>query len=231
MVSSLHTVTPSLQTLPYDPIGDFAPITRVAYSPLILVAHPSVPANSVRDLISLAKEKPGQLSFGSAGNGSPSHLAGEAFKAAAGVEMIHVPFKGAGQATSDLVGGHISLIFNNPLSTIPLLKNNSVKAIAVTSAQRSRAVPEIPTIVESGLPGFEITSWWGVLAPPKTPPEVVTKLNGAFTAALRAPDVSSRLAEQGVEPNPDSPDQFAAFIKADVARWGKLVREAGIKAD
>jgi tripartite-type tricarboxylate transporter receptor subunit TctC len=232
VISGLHTTTATLHSkLPYDPVKDFAAITGVASSPLILVVHPSVPARSVKELIAAAKAKPGQLSFGSAGSGAPSHLAGESFKTMAGVDLLHVPFKGAGQATSDLVGGHVSLIFNNPLSTIPLLKAGKVKALAVTSVKRSSALPDIPTVAESGLAGFEVTSWWGVLAPARTPSSIVAKLNAELLKILQMPEVKERLAAQAVEPFTHTPDGFAAFIRADIDRWAKVIKAAGIRAD
>lgn len=232
MISSQHTAAPSLHSkLPYDSVKDFAAITGVVSSPLILVVHPSVPATSVKELIAVAKAKPGQLSFGSGGAGAPSRFAGELFKTMAGIDLLHVPFKGGGQATADLVGGHVSLIFNNALSTIPLLQTGRLRALAVTSGKRSSALPDIPTVAESGLAGFEVISWSGVLAPARTPSHIVAKLNAELLKILRMPDVKERLAAQAVEPFTHTPDDFTAFIRADIERSAKLIKAGGIRAD
>lgn len=227
-----HSINPSLyRKMPYDHVKDFAPITRVAVVPNLLVAHPGVPAKSVKELIALAKSKPGNLSFASSGNGSSVHLSGELFKSMAGVDLLHVPYKGSGPAITDLVGGQVNLMFDNMPSVMPHVKAGRLQPIAVTTAKRSPALPNVPTIAEAGVPGYESTAWFGLWAPAGTPPAVLSKLHAEVAKVLKSPDVVERLSSQGAEPVIDTPEQFAAYIKAETAKWAKVVKESGAQVD
>jgi tripartite-type tricarboxylate transporter receptor subunit TctC len=226
-----HAINPSLYPkLSYDPVMDFAPVALVAAMPNILVVHPSLPIKSVKELITLAKSKPGELNYGSGGVGTAPHLAGELFNHMAGVKMVHIPYKGSGPALTELLGGHLSLMFNTMAQTTPHVKAGTLRGLAVTSAKRSEAIPELPTVAESGLPGYEKVGWFGVLAPAGTPKEIVTKLNIEINKVLNMPDVKGRLASLGSEPTGiTTPEQFAAFIKAEITKWAKVVKESGMK--
>ena len=217
--------------LPYNFIRDFAPITLVGQTPFILVVHPSLPAKNVQELIALAKAKPGSLTFGSAGAGVASHLAGELFKGAAGVDVVHVPYKGQAPATTALLGGEIAYMFNNPITSLPHIKTGKMRAIAVSTASRFPGLPDVPTVAESGLAGFSVGFWLGPLAPAGTPRPIIDKLNRQLVAILRMPDVVERLSAMGVEILATSPDEFARVIKADAAKWARVVKDAGVKAD
>ncbi len=226
------TVNPCLYSkMPYDTVKDFAPVTPVAYQKLILIVHPTVPAASVKELISLAKSKPGQLNFASWGTGSVGHLTGELFKTMAGVDMVHIPYKGSSPAFTDLLGGQVSLMFATIAAGSPHVKSGKLRALAITGAKRSPALPDVPTVAEAGLPGFEIASWNGVFAPAGTPKEIVTKLNTEIVKILSMPDVNERLSALGAEPAGMTPEQFAAIIKADLNKWAKIAKDAGIRLD
>src|SRR5205814_1577990 len=219
---STHAVNVSLYSkMPYDPVRDFAPITLVAITPNVLVVNPSVPANSIKELIAYAKANPGKLSFGSGSNGSAGHLAGELFKTEAGVDMVHVPYKGGAPAMQDLLGGQIQLMFDNLANSMQQVRAGKLKALAVTTEHRSALVPELPTLSEAGLPGFDIYTWWGFMAPAGTPKEIVAKWNAEVTRILKSPEMAAFFAQQGAEPAPDSPEQFAALIKSDIAKYAK----------
>ncbi|MBI3043371.1 MAG: tripartite tricarboxylate transporter substrate binding protein [Betaproteobacteria bacterium] len=227
-----HAVNVNLyRKLSYDPLKDFAPVTRVAVVHEILVVHPSVPATSVKALIALAKSKPGQLTFGSAGNGTPPHLAGELFKSLAGVNILHVPYKGTPLALSDLMGGQITMIFSNILSALPLVKSGKLRALGVSSLKRSHVAPDVPTISESGLPGYQKNSWYGVLAPAGTPNAVIAKLNGTIVAALGVPAVLDRLARQGAEIETSSPEEFRNFIQSEIKRYATIIKNSGLRVE
>ncbi len=227
-----HAVNVSLyRKLPYDPLKDFAPVSRVAELPQVLLVHPSVPATTVKELIAFAKARPGQLSYGSAGSGTPPHLAAELFKSMAGVDLVHVPYKGTPPAMTDLMGGHVMMIFSNMLSALPPVQSKRLRALGVTTLKRARAAPDIPTIAESGLPGFYEISWYGVLVPAATPPAVVAKLNGAITQALRMPAVAATIAQQGAEVTPSTPAEFGDFMRSEIARYAKVVKSSGIKVE
>jgi tripartite-type tricarboxylate transporter receptor subunit TctC len=227
-----HAINASLyKKMPYDTVKDFAPITLVASVPNIVVVNPSVPAKSIKELLALAKSKPGQLSFASSGNGSSIHLSGELFKSMAGVDMLHVPYKGSGPAVADLVGGQVNLMFDNMPSSLPHVKSGRLRAIAVTSAKRSPAAPDLPTIAESGVPGYEAVAWFGVLAPAATPPAIVKKLNAEIIKVLKSPDVAERLSSQGAEPVSNTPEQFSAYIKSEMAKWAKVIKASGAQVD
>lgn len=224
------SINPSLYSkLPFDPIKDFAPITQAVDSTNILSLHPSVPAGSVKELIALAKTKP--LNFGSSGVGGTGHLAGELFNTMAGVKMTHVPYKGGGPAMIDLVGGQVQLVFATAASAVPQIKGGRIKGIAVTTAKRSALMPNLPTISEAGLPGFDANNWYGVLAPAKTPRPIIMRLNSEITKVLAMPDVKNFLFNQGLDPAPGTPEKFGAYIKSETAKWAKVVKASGAKAN
>ena len=221
-----HAINPSLYAkMPYDNIKDFTPISFLAATPNLLVVNKSVPANNVKELIDLAKKQ--QLFFGSSGSGTSIHLSGELFNTMAGVKMQHIPYKGRAEAIPDLLGGRIQMIFDNMPSALPLVQEGKLKAIAVTSAQRSPAAPNIPTIAESGLPGFDATSWFALLGSPGMPRDVQMKINAETLKALALPDVKEKLAKLGLEPNPGTPEALAGLIQAETTKWAKVVKDSG----
>jgi tripartite-type tricarboxylate transporter receptor subunit TctC len=226
------TISMSLYSkLPYNLERDFAPISLVGQTPFILVTHPALAAKNVQELVALAKAKPGALSFGSGGTGVASHLAGELFKSTAGIDVVHVPYKGQAPATADLLGGQISFMFNNPITSLPHIKAGKMRALAVSTGKRFSGLPDVPTVAESGFAGFDVGFWLGTLAPAGTPRAIIDKLNTEMVKILRMPDVVERLAAMGVEVIGNTPDEFARIIKADVVKWGKVVRDSGAKAD
>jgi len=226
------TISVSLYAkLPYSFEKDFAPITLAGLTPFILVTHPSVNAKDTRELIALAKAKPGTLAFGSSGAGTASHLAGELFKSMAQIDVTHVPYKGQAPATADLLGGQIPFMFNNPITSLAHVKTGKLRALAVSTGKRFSQLPEVPTVAESGLPGFDVGFWLGLLAPAGTPRPIVDKLNAAMLKALRDPEVVQRMAGLGVEIIGNSPDDFARVVRSDIVKWGKVVKESGAKAD
>ena len=223
-------VNPGLyKKLPYDPVKDFAPISLVAESPLLVVAHPSLPARSVKELIQLAKSRPGQITYGTGGTGTGGHLTIELFKITAGVDLLHVPYKGVGPALTDVLAGHISLMTSSPISSQPHVKSGRLRGLAVTGRARSPALPEVPTMIESGLVNFESTTWFGVLAPAGTPPAIVTKLNVEINNLLRQPEVREQIGRLGADPAGNTPEQFAAHIKTEIAKWAKVIKAANIQ--
>ena len=229
---STHAVNPSLYPkMPFDAQKDFAPITLVAVTPNVLVVNPSLPVHSVKELIAYAKANPGKLSFGSGSIGSAGHLAGELFKVDAGVDMVHVPYKGAAPAMQGLLAGDTQLMFDNLASAMSQVKAGKLRALAVTTAERSKLAPELPTMAEAGLPGFDISTWYGLLAPAGTPPDIVTKWNADVTAMLRTPDMRERLRAQGAEPAPDTPAEFARFVATAAAKYARIVKTSGAKVD
>jgi len=231
MATVAHSINPGLyKALPYDSIGDFAPVSLVASVPLILLVSPTVPVSNVKELIALAKAQPGKLNNAIA-TGSMPHLAGEMFKKMAGVEIVPVPFKGNSPAYPDLMAGRVQIMFDALSSGLPQVRGGQLKGIAVTSAQRSQAAPDIPTVAESGLPGFEADAWYGVLAPAKTPPAVVDRLNAAIRKAVAMPAVQEKLKGQGYTILVDSPAEFTAYIKSETVKWGKVVKESGATAE
>jgi tripartite-type tricarboxylate transporter receptor subunit TctC len=215
----------------YDPLTDFAPLTRVASNPLVLAVHPGVPVSSTAELIQLAKERPGLLNYGSPGNGTPPHMAGELFKRMAGIEVAHVPYKGGAPALTDLVAGRLTYTIEGPAIQLPQVKAGRLRALAVTSRERVAALPEVPTVAESGVPGYEYVAWTGVAAPAATPKAIIAKLYADIRGVLRSPESREYFAGHGAEAGGESPEEFAAFIRAEHAKWGKVVREAGIKAE
>ncbi len=227
-----HTTTPSIYgKLPYDPVADFAPITLAAAAPLFLVVHPKVPVTTVKELIAYARTRPGEVNFSSAGNGSAGHLAGELFKIMTGVTMTHIPYKGAGPAIIDLIGGQVQLMFAGIVPIDPHFRAGRVRGIAVSSAKRTSAIPQIPTIAESGLPGFEVVGWYGILAPAHTPRAVIDRLHREMLAILATPEIRDRLRNEGAEPVGNTPAEFTEFLKTDIGRWAKVIKQAGAKLD
>ena len=226
-----HAINQSLYPkLAFDPIKDFAPITRVALVPNLLVANPAQPFKTVKELMAYAKANPGKVTFGSSGSGTSIHLSGELFKQMAGVDIQHVAYKGSAPAVNDLLGNHIAIMFDNMPSAISHVKAGKLRPLAVTTAQRSPALPDVPTIAEAGVPGYEATSWFGLLAPAKTPAPIVARLNAVILKALADPDVKKKLLEQGAEPAGETPAQFAAFIGSETVKWGKIVKQSGATA-
>lgn len=227
-----HAINPSLYArMPYDNVKDFAPVILVASVPNVLEVTPSLPVNSVRELIKLAKEKPGQINFASSGSGTSIHLSGELFKTMAGVDMTHIPYKGSAPAITDLIGGQVQVMFDNLPSSLPQIKAGKLRALAVTSVQRAPALPDVPTIAESGLPGFEATSWFGVLAPAGTPPAIIARLNADLGQWLQSPDAREKLLAQGALAAGGSPEAFAAHIRAETEKWARVVKASGAKVD
>ena len=231
IVPLTFTVNPSLYKLPYDPARDLVPVTLVASAPLMLVVHPSVPAKSVAEFIAHAKANPGKLHFGSGGVGSTPHLASEMLKTMAGIQATHVPYKGGGPALADLVGGQIQFMLENIPSTLPYVKAGKLRALALTDLRRSQVLPDLPTLDESGLQGYQIVGWNGLFLPAGTPPAIVDKLHIEVVKALALADMKERLATMGFEGVGDTPQHFAAFVQAEIAKWAKVVKDANIKVE
>lgn len=225
-------ISPSIYKLSFDPVVDFAPITMVAYSPHILVVHPSVPVANTKELIALAKSKPGKLNFAASSLGSAPHLAGIDFAARAGIQWVYIPYKGGAQAITDMAGGQADVMFNGMLATYPHVKSGKLKLLAVSSAKRMSAIPDVPTVAETaGLEGFQTGSWQGILAPPGTPKEIVARLSTEIIKILNTPEMTERLNAQGAEVLTNTPEQFATFIRDEKARWAKVVKAADLKLE
>jgi len=217
--------------LPYDPVKDFSPITLIAVSPNLLVVHPSLPVVAVRDLVALARSKPGAINYASAGNGSPGHLAAEYFKKVAKIDMIHIPYKGATPALTDVIAGQASLYFTSPIAAQPYVKAGRLRQIAVTSAQRFPPLPDVPTVAEAGYPQFDMTSWWGLLAPAGVSREIVARLHADAVKVLNTPDMKERLASQGAMVTTNTPAEFARYIGTEIANWSRIVKESGARLE
>jgi tripartite-type tricarboxylate transporter receptor subunit TctC len=229
---STHAVNPSLYAkMPYDAVKDFVPITMLAITPNVLVVNASLPVNNLKEFIAYAKANPGKLSFGSGSNGSAGHLAGEQFKVDTGTEIVHIPYKGGAPATQALLANDVQFMFDNLANATPQLKAGKIKAIAVTTAQRSKLAPEIPTMAESGMPGFDISTWFGLLAPAGTPKDVVAKWNSEVTKLLNSPEIRERFFALGQEAVPMTSEQFAAFIQSELAKYARIVKASGAKVD
>jgi tripartite-type tricarboxylate transporter receptor subunit TctC len=225
-------INPSLyRQMPFDPSKDLAPITNLLRVPLILVVHPSVPAKNLKELVAHVNGQKGKIQYASAGNGTPQHLTAELFKSTAKLDMIHVPYKGSAPAITDLVGGHVPIMFDSAIAILPHIKSGKVRAIAITSAKRSAALPDVPTFAEAGMPGFESYAWYGFFAPARTPPDIISKLNTTARKVMESPEWQRVLADTGSENVGESPEQFAAFIKAEAAKWAKVVKASGAKID
>jgi len=231
-VTSGYTITPAVYSkLPYDPVKDFAPISLVAQAPFLLLTHPSLPVRSVKDLLALARAKPAMLDCGSAGHGSSTHMAYELFRTMAGVNIAHIPYKGTGPALIDAMAGQVHMLFGNVLSSLTHVKTGRLRALAVTTAKRSMVLPDLPTVSESGVPGYENSTWFGLLAPAGTPAAVLNKLNAELVKASQSPDIVDRLAPDGGEPVGSTPEQFGRHLALEIARWRKVVKDAGIKVE
>lgn len=232
MMSSSHPIQKLLKPeLTYDPIADFTPLARLAVYSYILVINPSVEARNVKELVALAKAKPGQLNFVSSGNGSGSHLAGELFKIATATDLTHISYKGGAQAITDLVGGRVQMMFSPIPAVMAQVKSGRMVVVAATGAQRTPLLPDVPTVAESGFAGFQVSSWYGVLGPARMPAAIADTLNRQINAALQAQDVKARLATEGAEPAPQTREQFEQLIRADHDKWGKVIRQTGIRGD
>jgi len=224
--------TPALRArLPYDPVRDFAPVTLLATSAFIMVVNPTVPAKSVKELIALAKARPGAFNYASAGQGSSLHMTAEIFKLATATDLVHVAYKGSAPALTDLVAGQVQIMFGTMPATLPLVKAGKLRALGVSGAKRSAAAPDVPTIAEAGVPGFEVLNWYGIVAPSKTPAEIVQKLNRDFLAALNSPQMMEALHAQGLEAAGGTPESFAALIRSEIAKYAKVVKAADIRAE
>jgi tripartite-type tricarboxylate transporter receptor subunit TctC len=227
-----HAINPTLlPKLPYDALKDFAPITRIALIPYILVVHPSLPARSVKELVALAKTRPGELNFASSGSGTPGHLAGIMLNEAAGINMVHIPYKGAAPATTATISGETQLVFGSLTSTLSSVRSGRLRALAMSSAKRSPVLPEMATVAESGYPGFEAITWYGLFAPAGTPPAIVSRLNAEFLKVMNAADFRAWLGDQGADAAPGTPDEFSAFVKSEIARYAPLVKKSGMRSD
>lgn len=232
MIATNHTVNPSLiPKLPYDAIADFAPVTQLTASPNILVLHPSLPAASLKELIALARQRPGQLNYSSAGNGTAGHLAAELMKMMAKIDVVHVPYKAAPQALSDLVSGQIQLQFSNLMTALPHVKNGRLRGIAVTTIQRSPAIPELPTMDQAGLRGYRVDQTYGVVAPGRTPAPIVAKLNAEIVNILKSPEIGQRMSAEGAMLVGNTPQEYLEYLKAELQKWTKVVKEVGIRLD
>jgi len=231
-VTSIMAINQFLyRKLPYDPEKDFAPVTQVGSLPLILVIHPSLPAKNVREFIAIAKAKPGQLNYGSSGVGTATHMTTELFKAMAGVDLVHIPYKGSGQVMGDVIGGQLALIFDQIVSSLPHVQGGKLRMLAITSAKRFPSLPDLPTIAESGVPGYESISWAGVAVPAGTPKEIVARLHAEIVKVLAMPDIRERFLRDGIETIGSTPEQFSEHIRRERIKWAKVVKDSGAKAD
>lgn len=229
--SNILAISPHLyRKLPYDPVKDFVPVTQVAQVPNVFICHPSIPAKTLKDLVAAALRAPGKLTFGSGGLGTGQHLAGEMFRSASKLDMVHVPYKGSGLAMLGMVGGHIDWMVIGVPPAVPQIQGGKVRALAALSAERLSVLPQVPTAQESGFPGYVVTSWYGILAPANTPRDIVARLNSEFAKAVTAPDARERLVGGGFDPKTSTPEQWADFIKSEIARYGKVIREAKVES-
>ena len=226
------TILPHMRkNIPYDTIRDFAPISLISIGPFVLMTHPSVPAKSSKELIALAKAQPGKLNYASAGNGVANHLAGELFKQMAGIDIVHVPYKGAPQAVTDVLAGHMSMMFNSVAPIVGYIKTGKIRVLGIASLQRSPQLPDVPTIHESGVPGFEAVNWFGMFAPAKTPRNIINRLNGALVQTIKTPEMQSQFIKLGADPIGSSVEEFTVFVKRDMEKYEKVVRISGAKVD
>lgn len=229
--TAAFTIAPAMYKLPYDTFRDLLPVSIIAYVPNMLVAHPTLPVKNVKELIALAKARAGDLNYASSGSGTPAHLAGELFKSMAGINIVHVPYKGSPPALTSVLSGETSMLFSPVTIAIPHTKSGRLRALGVTTAKRSKLVPDLPTIGESGLPGYEVTQWYGMQVPAGTPKDVIAKINGEVGKILAMPDIVEKLALLGAEPAPSTPEFMTAYVKSEVAKWAKVVKASGAKAD
>ncbi len=231
MATSTHTMTPNFYKLSYDMVRDFAPVTQMVSASFVLAVHPSLPVRSVKELVALAKQRPGALNYGSGGNGSPGNLIGEMFRLQTGINIVHVPYKALAQAVTELVSGQLQLMFVVSTAAVPQLQAGRIRGLAVASLKRSAVMPEIPTMDELGMPRFEATGWYGILAPAGTPPAVIAKLHNEIAKTLKFPDVAQRLTNLGLDPVGSSPQEFGEFVRAELAKWANVVKTAGIRVE
>ncbi len=231
MTSAGHAITPAMYKLSFDPIKDFAPISLFVLSPSVLVVHPSVPVKTVKELVAFSRARPKEILFSSSGNGSGQHLAMELLNRMAGIELVHVPYKGTAPSITDIVGGRISVTAASSISTLPHVRTGRLRALAVCAAKRSTSVPDLPTVAEAGIPGFAVDQWYALFAPAGTPRDIVMKLQGEIAKMVADAPTRERLLSMGLDPVGSAPDEFAAYVKSETVKWGKLVREAGIKAN
>jgi tripartite-type tricarboxylate transporter receptor subunit TctC len=232
IVSVTYSINPSLyRNLPFDPVRDFQPVTLIATAPFLLLVNPAVPVKTMRELIAHAKDRPGQLNYGSGGIGNSGHLAAVLFSSMAGIVLTHVPYKGTGLAMTDLLSGQLQLMFNSLIQGLPYARNGKLTTLAITSAQRSAVVPELPTVAESGLPDYEFSSWYGLVVPSGTPRQIIDKLNAEIVRALSQPDFRQRLAKDGSEPIGSTPERFAAHLAAEMSKWEKVARGSGMRIE
>jgi tripartite-type tricarboxylate transporter receptor subunit TctC len=231
VISLAHAVNPWLYKLPYDPIKAFAPIGVMGSGPNVVAINPSLPVNSIKELVALAKSKPGDIQYASAGVGSFQHLGGELFKLDAGVDMLHVPFKGGGPSMIDVIGGHTKVVFSSLVQTTPHLKTGKLKALGVGSKERSKVLPDVPSVAEAGVPGYEAVNWWGIVAPAGTPQPIIDRLHAALTAAQDSPEVEKQFASEGAVVVKKSPTEFAAFMVSEMSKWEQVVKKGNIKAE
>lgn len=232
MTSSAHTIIPATYSkIPYEPLKDFAPISLLTAQPYLMVVHPTVAANTVKDFIALARSRPGQLNYASGGNGTAPHLAGELLKSSTGIDLVHVPYKGGGPAVTAIVGGEVTVLFSSLPTTLPHVNAGKLKMLAISSAKRSPVVPSLPTLAESGVPDFEVINWYGLLAPARTPRRIIDRLNDTSVRQLRAPDMLARLTNEGTDAVGGTPEHFRDYIAMELAKWDKLGRAVGLRAD
>lgn len=229
--STTHAIASALRPLPYDPVKDFAPIGLIGITPYVIIVHPTVPVKSVKELVSLAKSRSGQVDFGSGGVGTPGHLAGAMLNSMTGIKLVHIPYKSGNLALNDLLGGHISLTFSTTITSTQFIQSNRVRAVAVTSAKRIPAFPDVPTVAESGVPGYEFTLWLGLAAPGTTPPAVIQRLNDTLVKTVQSPDARSKLVAQSVEPVTSTPKELADRIAKDLVIYSKVVKDSGARAE
>jgi len=232
LAATTLAISPSLYSkLGFDPLRDFAPVSLVATVPNVMITHPSVPAQTLQEFIALAKAKPGAMNFGSGGTGTSNHLGGELFNIVAGVQLVHVPYKGVNLAMNDVLAGNVQLVLIGIPAAAPNIKSGRLRALAVVARERSAALPDVPSVVEAGLPELDVTTWYGVLAPAGTPRPIVMRLNAELVRIMHSPDLKERLATMATDPRTSTPEEFAAYIKQEMARWAEVVRKTGIKAE
>lgn len=229
LITPSFTINASLARLPFDPIRDFAPITLIASTPLIMVAHPSLPVRSVKEILALAKSRPNEINFASAGSGSPTHLGMELLRAS-GARMTHIPYKGAAPALSDLLGGHVHVMLTSIIAAQPHIRSGRLRALGVTSAKRSAAMPEVPAIAET-VRGYEVVNWWGLVAPAGTPGAILRKLQAEVSRIVQLPEIGQRFAAEGAEPVASQPDEFGSMLKTEISKWAKVIKETGARPD
>jgi len=227
---SSHAMSPATNTVGYDPVKDFTPIAQIASIPFVVLVHPGVPVKNIAELVALAKSKPGQLTYASAGSGTSNHLAGELLGMAAGIKMLHVPYKGSAPALNDLLGGQVNAMFDLQLTAMPQIKSGKVRALAMTGAKRSALLPELPTVREAGVPGYEVTAWFGFFGPAGVPKPIVDRLNAELNAIMKLPDIRAKFAELGVETESGSAEEFAGFVRGEAGKWAAVIKAAGIVA-